>query len=84
MYAVKEAGGNPESTNSHAKVDEASVLMQKAVSDLRQTLEKARGEAAGGLTSGTHMCVCCVFRGISRTCKLVCSCRLKRNFGIPS
>ena len=58
MYAAKEAGGNPKSTKSHAKVEEAAVLMHEAVSDLTQTLEKAGGEA--GLISGTHMCVWCV------------------------
>ena len=53
MYAAKEAGGNPKSTRAHVKVDEAAVLMQEAVSDLTQTLDKAGGEA--GLISG----VCC-------------------------
>ena len=46
MYAAKEAGGNPKSTKSHAKVDEA----------VTQTLEKAGGET--DLISGTHLCVC--------------------------
>ena len=41
MYAAKEAGGNPKSTRAHVKVDEAAVLMQEAVSDLTQTLDKA-------------------------------------------
>ena len=50
VYASKEAGGNPKSTSSHEKVDEAGKLMHKAVSDLTETLEKAGGEA--GLFSG--------------------------------
>ena len=50
MYAAKEAGGNPKSTRAHVKVDEAAVLMQEAVCDLTQTLDKAGGEA--GLISG--------------------------------
>ena len=50
MYAAKEAGGNPKSTRAHVKVDESAILMQEAVSDLTQTLDKAGGEA--GLISG--------------------------------
>ena len=50
MYSSKEAGGNPRSTASHAKVDEASQLMNQAVAELTATLEKAGGEA--GLISG--------------------------------
>ena len=53
MYASKEAGGNPKSTTSHTKVDEATALMNQAVVDLTATLEKAGGEA--GLISGKDM-----------------------------
>ena len=50
IYASKEAGGNPKSTAIHGKVDEASVLMGQAITELTATLEKAGGVA--GLTSG--------------------------------
>ncbi len=50
VYSSKEAGGNPRSVTSHAKVDEATTLMDQAVIDLTATLEKAGGEA--GLISG--------------------------------
>lgn len=50
VYASKEAGGNPRSTASHGKVDEAAALMNQAVVDITATLEKAGGEA--GLISG--------------------------------
>ena len=50
VYASKESGGNPKSTASHAKVDEAAAFMQQAVVELTATLEKAGGEA--GLISG--------------------------------
>ena len=50
VYASKDAGGNPKSTAAHDKVDEASTLMNQAVSELTATLEKAGGEA--GLISG--------------------------------
>ena len=68
MYAAKEAGGNPKSTRAHVKVDEAAVLMQEAVSDLTQTLDKAGGEA--GLISG----VWCVGGACVSVCVCVCVC----------
>ena len=62
MYASKESGGNPKSTRSHDKVDEAAHMVQQAVNDLTLTLEKAGGEA--GLISGkgcrTTTCILCV------------------------
>ena len=44
VYAAKEAGGNTKSTAVHGKVDEAALLVQTAVSELTQTLEKAGSE----------------------------------------
>ena len=54
MYSSKEAGGNAKSTSSHVKVDEGAQLMQRAISELTETLEKAGGEA--GLFSGVYVC----------------------------
>ena len=52
VYASKDAAGNPKSTAAHGEVDQASKLMQEAVSDLTELLEKAGGEA--GLISGVR------------------------------
>lgn len=50
VYAAKEAGGNTKSTAVHGKVDEAAILVQTAVSELTQTLEKAGSET--GIITG--------------------------------
>lgn len=44
VYASKESGGNPKSTESHAKVDQAARFMVDAAAELTELLEKAGAE----------------------------------------
>ena len=54
MYASKEAGGNPKSSDAHGKVDEKARFVVKAVQELTFTLEEAGGEA-GLITGEEHL-----------------------------
>lgn len=55
MYAAKESGGNPKSTEAHAKVDQAAGFMVDAANELTELLEKAGAET--GLIIGEPLII---------------------------